>query len=97
MDVHAWPSVVQKVSWPKDGVTYTFEHRGYIRPEKLEYWLTTLFGPQRAKYMLFNQRLYVKSPRQPTPAEKEWMMDSDPASSVEVEGFGLITLPKKNG
>jgi len=46
-----WPKAVRTiVQWPPDGVSYTYEHRGYIRPEKLEHWLMELFGPGKAKY-----------------------------------------------
>ncbi|KIX10393.1 uncharacterized protein Z518_01475 [Rhinocladiella mackenziei CBS 650.93] len=96
MDVHnAWPSAVRNIKWPTEGVMYTYEHRGYIRPEKLEYWLTQLFGPGKAKYVLFNQRLYIKSPRKPNAEEKEWMEDPDPESVVDIEGYGRMTLNSK--
>ncbi len=51
MDVHSiWPPAVRTgITWPADGVMYTYEHRGYIRPEKLEHWLVELFGEGRAK------------------------------------------------
>jgi hypothetical protein len=54
MDVHTWPSNILGLSWPKEGITYSYEHRGYIRPEKLEYWLMTAFGPTKAKYAVSN-------------------------------------------
>lgn len=59
MDTHSvWPRTVRDIKWPEGGVTYTYEHRGYIRPEKLEYWLTQLFGPGKAKYMVCpNQKM----------------------------------------
>jgi hypothetical protein len=53
MNTHSvWPRTVRDITWPEGGVTYTYEHRGYIRPEKLEYWLNQLFGPGKAKYMV---------------------------------------------
>lgn len=53
MDLYStWPRTVRDIKWPEEGVSYTYEHRGYIRPEKLEYWLTQLFGPGKAKYMV---------------------------------------------
>jgi hypothetical protein len=53
MDAYTtWPRTVRDITWPEGGVSYTYEHRGYIRPEKLEYWLTQLFGLGEAKYMV---------------------------------------------
>jgi hypothetical protein len=50
--MNVWPNTIRGMSWPKDGMTYSYEHRGYIRPEKLEHWLTTAFGVNRAKYVV---------------------------------------------
>lgn len=61
-----WPSVVSSQPWPSKGVSYTYEHRGYVRPEKLEYWLRETFGHGASKYVVFNSRIYIKAPRKPT-------------------------------
>jgi hypothetical protein len=60
----SWPGVVLKQPWPKDGVSYIYEHRGYVRPDKLKYWLGQAF-PGKAKCVVFNERIYVKAPRRP--------------------------------
>jgi hypothetical protein len=38
--------------WTSEGDTYSYEHRGYIKPEKLEHWLLQAFGPNKAKYVV---------------------------------------------
>jgi hypothetical protein len=40
----AWPSNVRNLTWPKTGITYSYENRGYIHPKKLERWLEKAFG-----------------------------------------------------
>ncbi|KAK5467374.1 hypothetical protein LTS15_000346 [Exophiala xenobiotica] len=95
MDMNVWPNTIRGMSWPKDGMTYSYEHRGYIRPEKLEHWLTTAFGVNKAKYVIFNSRIYIKAPRQPTDEEREWMEDRDANSGVQVAEVGWMVLPKK--
>src|SRR3954454_13484110 len=39
-----WPSNVRNLQWPKTGITYSYENRGYIIPDKLERWLEKAFG-----------------------------------------------------
>ena len=48
----AWPRNISQLYWPKDGIMYSYEHRGYIRPEKLEVWLRKAFGEGKAKYVV---------------------------------------------
>jgi hypothetical protein len=52
MDTHVWPTFVQNMEWPKDGMTYSYEHRGYLRPEKIELWLKKAFGPGKARFVV---------------------------------------------
>jgi hypothetical protein len=52
MDTHVWPNFVRTMDWPKEGTTYSYEHRGYIRPEKVELWLLKAFGPGKAKFVV---------------------------------------------
>lgn len=53
-----WPQNIRQLHWPRDGITYSFEHRGYIRPEKLDLWLKKAFGEGNAKYVV-SSRLFV--------------------------------------
>lgn len=39
-----WPSQVRNLPWPQTGITYSYENRGYIHPEKLQCWLEKAFG-----------------------------------------------------
>jgi hypothetical protein len=51
LDPTSFPAVVTNLtSWPKEGVTYSYENRGYILPKKLQYWLEHAFGKDKAKY-----------------------------------------------
>jgi hypothetical protein len=52
MDMNAWPTIIRTLPWPSEGDTYSYEHRGYIKPEKLEHWLLQAFGPNKAKYVV---------------------------------------------
>jgi hypothetical protein len=45
----AWPRNIASLAWPATGITYSYEHRGYIKPEKLERWLAAVFAPGQAK------------------------------------------------
>lgn len=65
MDTNPWPSSIRSLPWPRDGISYSYEHRGYIKPDKLELWLNRAFGPDKAKYVLIHGRIYVKAPRRP--------------------------------
>ena len=49
---HVWPTSIKELSWPRDGIMYSYEHRGYIIPEKLEHWLNQAFGFGKAKYVV---------------------------------------------
>jgi hypothetical protein len=40
------------MDWPKEGITYSYEHRGYIRPEKVELWLQKAFGVDKARFVV---------------------------------------------
>lgn len=98
MDVDAhyeWPDSISSLSWPRDGIMYSYEHRGYIIPDKLECWLNRAFGVGKAKFVLFNQRIYIKAPRKPTSDERQWIEDGDRSSGVEVAECGWLTLPQK--
>ena len=50
MEQHPWPASIKQLGWPSQGITYSYEHRGYVRPEKVEHWLKSAFGSNRAKY-----------------------------------------------
>ena len=52
MDTHIWPNFVRNMEWPRDGITYSYEHRGYIRPEKVELWLQKAFGDENARFVV---------------------------------------------
>jgi hypothetical protein len=52
METHAWPHFIRSLDWPQDGITYSYEHRGYIRPEKVELWLNKAFGQNKAKFVV---------------------------------------------
>jgi hypothetical protein len=47
-----WPNNIKNLSWPRDGITYSYEQRGYIKPEKLARWLEKAFGQGTAKYVV---------------------------------------------
>ena len=49
---HVWPNSIKELSWPRDGIMYSYEHRGYIIPEKLECWLNKAFGVGKGKYVV---------------------------------------------
>ena len=49
MDNHIWPHTIQSLSWPNEGLTYSYENR-YFVPEKVELWLKKAFGKGKAKY-----------------------------------------------
>ncbi|KAF7508764.1 hypothetical protein GJ744_008641 [Endocarpon pusillum] len=92
MDIHIWPNNIRNLKWPNEGVTYSYEHRGYMAPEKIEHWLLKAFGDGNGKYVLFNERIYIKAPRKPTSAELRWMQDGNKRSGVEVAEYGWLTL-----
>jgi hypothetical protein len=50
MDNPVWPTTVQNLAWPEDGLTYSYENRGYIKPEKVGRWLSKAFGEGNGKY-----------------------------------------------
>ena len=52
-----WPNNIKSLSWPRDGITYSYEQRGYIKPEKVARWLEKAFGQGTAKYVV--RRLFV--------------------------------------
>jgi hypothetical protein len=52
MDTHVWPKFVRNMDWPKDGIMYSYEHRGYIRPEKVDLWLRKAFGEENAHFVV---------------------------------------------
>jgi hypothetical protein len=43
---------LQNLKWPRDGLTYSYENRGYIKPEKVALWLSKAFGEGNAKYVV---------------------------------------------
>lgn len=49
MDNHVWPTIIQNLPWPEVGLTYSYENRGYIKPEKVRLWLSKAFGEGNAK------------------------------------------------
>jgi hypothetical protein len=55
---HAWPTSIKSLSWPRDGIMYSYEHRGYIIPAKLEHWLNQAFGVGKAKYVVRSNFLF---------------------------------------
>lgn len=66
MDVDAhyeWPDSISSLSWPRDGIMYSYEHRGYIIPDKLECWLNRAFGVGKAKFVV--RLLFLFLPPQP--------------------------------
>ena len=60
-----WPREMRALDWPVGGVSYTYQHRGYVRPEKLAYWLQQTFGHDETNHRVFSGYIYVKAPRQP--------------------------------
>jgi hypothetical protein len=52
-----WPNNIKSLSWPQDGITYSYEQRGYIKPEKVACWLEKAFGQGTAKYVV--RRLFT--------------------------------------
>jgi hypothetical protein len=57
----AWPSNIRDMSWPKTGITYSYENRGYIKPEKLQRWLEKAFGGRdKADYRVGREHGYKK-------------------------------------
>ena len=52
-----WPNNIKCLSWPRDGITYSYEQRGYIKPEKVARWLEKAFGQGTAKYVV--RRLFT--------------------------------------
>ena len=47
----SWPTIVQKLDWPRGGVKFHYEDR-YLSPEKLSLWLRKAFGPGNGKYVV---------------------------------------------
>ena len=64
MDIHVWPNFVCNMDWPKDGITYSYEHRGYIRPEKVELWLKKAFGVDKARYVVSSASIHARKGRE---------------------------------
>lgn len=50
MDLNLRLPIVREMDWPSEGITYSYEQRGYIQPEKVNLWLTKAFGPNKASY-----------------------------------------------
>jgi hypothetical protein len=57
----AWPSNVHNMPWPKTGITYSYENRGYIYPEKLQRWLERVFGGRDKADYVIGSVLYCAS------------------------------------
>ena len=49
-----WPNHIRELQWPSSGIEYSYEHRGYIEPKKVEQWLLKAFGASRAKYVVIS-------------------------------------------
>ncbi len=49
MEYHVWPSTIQSLTWPKEGVTYSYEYRYFMR-EKVALWVSKAFGEGTAQY-----------------------------------------------
>lgn len=58
----AWPSNVRNMPWPKTGITYSYENRGYIHPEKLQRWLEKAFGGRDKADYVVGSVLYCTVP-----------------------------------
>jgi hypothetical protein len=56
-ETHIWPNNIRKLEWPSEGITFSYEQRGYIAPEKIEHWLIHAFGPGNGKYVVSVLRL----------------------------------------
>ncbi|ERF76781.1 hypothetical protein EPUS_02320 [Endocarpon pusillum Z07020] len=96
MDIHIWPNNIRNLKWPNDGITYSYEHRGYMAPEKIEHWLLKAFGDGNGKYVLFNERIYIKAPRKPTSVSQSLAVNIPP-SLLDLSSNPLVdvhsTLP----
>jgi hypothetical protein len=56
-ETHIWPNNIRKLEWPNEGITFSYEQRGYIAPEKIEHWLVHAFGEGNGKYVVSALRL----------------------------------------
>jgi hypothetical protein len=59
-----WPNNIKSLSWPRDGITYSYEQRGYIKPEKLARWLEKAFGQGTAKYVVRRSFISLHRPHE---------------------------------
>jgi hypothetical protein len=60
-----WPNNIKTLSWPREGITYSYEQRGYIKPEKLARWLEKAFGQGTAKYVVRRLLISLHRPHEP--------------------------------
>jgi hypothetical protein len=60
MDTHIWPNNIRNLKWPSEGITYSYEQRGYMAPEKIEHWLLKAFGDGNGKYVVSALLLFLR-------------------------------------
>ena len=47
-----WPRQLSQQTWPAEGVQFSYEHRGYVKPVRLGLWLEKAFGKDIARYQV---------------------------------------------
>ena len=69
-----WPSNVRNLPWPKTGITYSYENRGYVHPEKLKCWLEKAFGGRdKADYRVSRAICVVQNSAVRGPMPTPWL------------------------
>ena len=62
---HIWPTNIRNLEWPNTGITFSYEQRGYIAPEKIQHWLVQAFGEGNGKYVVSALHLCLWEDRRP--------------------------------